>query len=86
MCYFLKRCRCSIPHNNGLYYEENHKWRKSFWDKYYTNAPEQQRKPVEICKYSEESLIKLSVRYGVNPKTIHKWKKRDFTHDAKMGP
>ncbi len=35
---------------------------------------------------SQESLIKLSVRYGVNPKTIHKWKKRDFTHDTKMGP
>jgi IS30 family transposase len=35
---------------------------------------------------SQESLIKLSLRYGVNPKTIHKWKKRDFTHDVKMGP
>jgi transposase-like protein len=35
---------------------------------------------------SKESLIKLSGKYGVNPKTIVKWKKRDFTHDAKMGP
>jgi transposase-like protein len=35
---------------------------------------------------SKESLIKLSGKYGVNPKTILKWKKRDFTHDAKMGP
>jgi transposase-like protein len=35
---------------------------------------------------SQESLIKLSIKYGVNPKTIQKWKKRDFTHDAKMGP
>ena len=40
---------------------------------------------------SKESLIKLSDKYGVNPKTILKWKKlkwkkRDFTHDAKMGP
>jgi transposase-like protein len=35
---------------------------------------------------SQESLIKLSDKYSVNPKTILKWKKRDFTHDAKMGP
>ncbi len=35
---------------------------------------------------SEESLIKPSDKYDVNPKTIIKWKKRDFTHDAKMGP
>ena len=35
---------------------------------------------------SKESLIKLSQKYGVNPKTILKWKKRDYTHDAKMGP
>ena len=35
---------------------------------------------------SKESLIKLSGKYGVNPKTILKWKKRHFTHDAKMGP
>jgi IS30 family transposase len=35
---------------------------------------------------SQESLIKLSDRYGVNPKTIAKWKKRHFVHDASMGP
>ena len=35
---------------------------------------------------SQESLIVLSKRYGVNPKTIEKWRKRDFSHDAPMGP
>jgi len=35
---------------------------------------------------SKESLIKLAGKYSVNPKTILKLKKRDFTHDAKMGP
>ena len=35
---------------------------------------------------SQESLITLSKRYGVNPKTIEKWRKRDFIHDAPMGP
>jgi transposase-like protein len=35
---------------------------------------------------SQESLITLSKRYGVNPKTIQKWRKREFVHDAPMGP
>jgi len=28
----------------------------------------------------------LAVQYGLNPKTVAKWKKRDFVHDAAMGP
>lgn len=35
---------------------------------------------------SQESLITLAARYGVNPKAIEKWRKRDFVHDAPMGP
>ena len=35
---------------------------------------------------SQESLIALAKRYSVNPKTIEKWRKRDFVHDAHMGP
>src|SRR4028119_1385980 len=35
---------------------------------------------------SQESLKVLSQRYGVNPKTIAKWKKRQTVQDAAMGP
>jgi IS30 family transposase len=35
---------------------------------------------------SQESLIALSRRYGVNPETVEKWRKRNFVHDAPMGP
>ena len=35
---------------------------------------------------SQESLNTLAERYGVNPKTVAKWKKRAFAHDAPMGP
>ena len=35
---------------------------------------------------SQESVIALAGRYGVNPKTIQKWKTRNFVHDAPMGP
>ena len=35
---------------------------------------------------SQESIGKLAERYDLNPKTIHKWKKRDYTHDTPMDP
>lgn len=35
---------------------------------------------------SQESLRVLSERYHLNPKTIMKWRKRTFVHDAPMGP
>ena len=35
---------------------------------------------------SEESLKALSERHGINHKTVSKWRKRDFVHDAPMGP
>lgn len=37
-------------------------------------------------QHSQESLNRLSARYGINPKTVAKWRKREFTHDAPMGP
>src|ERR1700720_1272284 len=35
---------------------------------------------------SKAPLKELSERYGLNPKTVAKWKKRTFVHDAPMGP
>ena len=35
---------------------------------------------------SKAPLKELSERYGFNPKTVAKWKKRVFVHDAPMGP
>lgn len=34
---------------------------------------------------SQESLNTLAQRYAINPKTVAEWKKRNFTHDARMG-
>jgi transposase InsO family protein len=36
--------------------------------------------------HSQESLNTLAKRYDINPKTVAKWKKRNFVHDAPMGP
>lgn len=35
---------------------------------------------------SQESLAKLAKKYSINKKTVAKWKKRDFSHDKRMGP
>jgi transposase InsO family protein len=35
---------------------------------------------------SQESIAKLANRYGVNPKTVAKWKNRDSVKDLPMGP
>ena len=37
-------------------------------------------------QHSQEGLKVLGVRYGINEKTVAKWRKRDFVHDAPMGP
>ena len=34
----------------------------------------------------QESVRTLAKRYGVSPTTVHKWRKRQTTADAKMGP
>ena len=35
---------------------------------------------------SQESTRSLAARYGLNPKTVAKWRKRTTTADAPMGP
>ena len=35
---------------------------------------------------SKAPLKELAVRYGLNQKTVAKWRKRSFLHDAPMGP
>jgi hypothetical protein len=37
-------------------------------------------------QHRQKSLNKLAERYDINPKTVAKWKKRPFVHDAPMGP
>ena len=35
---------------------------------------------------SQASIAALARRFDLNPKTVHKWKRRAFVHDAPMGP
>lgn len=37
-------------------------------------------------QHSQASLSALATQHGVNRKTVAKWRQRQFTHDAAMGP
>ena len=37
-------------------------------------------------QHSQESRTTLSLRFGINPKTVAKWKKRESTADRRTGP
>ena len=37
-------------------------------------------------RHSQASLNALAGQYGINPKTVAKWRRRQFAHDAPMGP
>src|ERR671916_3465171 len=37
-------------------------------------------------QHSQTSLRQLSKRYGINPKTVAKWKKRSSIEDLRTGP
>lgn len=40
----------------------------------------------EDIQRSTESVATLSRRYGINPKTVRKWRSRTFVEDVRMGP
>jgi len=40
---------------------------------------------TEAVRRTIQSLNVLAKQYGINPKTVSKWRKRDFVHDAPMG-
>lgn len=41
------------------------------------------RKTIQCSKLTNKAL---SQKYGINLKTVSKWRKRDYIHDAPMGP
>jgi transposase-like protein len=54
--------------------------KENLWDSATTHAVR------AAIQRSKASIQELSDRYSVNPKTIRKWKKRDYVDDAPMGP
>lgn len=44
---------------------------------------EDTRREIQLCK---ESIAKTAKKLGINPKTVIKWRKRDYCNDSPMGP
>ncbi len=65
-------------------------WKGALWARFCTGAPPRQRRSVErydiVKRDSQESLRALSKRYGINQKTVAKWKKRTSVADLPTGP
>src|SRR5947199_4492550 len=76
--------RCSVPLSDGTEFRTIDK--DALWDKFYTGAPARLRRSVERYSIVKASIRALAERYGINPKTVAKWKQRSFAGDAPMGP
>lgn len=44
---------------------------------------EDTRREIQLCK---ENIAKTAKKLGINPKTVIKWRKRDYCRDSPMGP
>jgi len=87
LCFWqnMKRSRCLIPAFDGAMLSPE--WRDALWARFTTGAPRRQRRSVERYKqHSQESLRALAQRYGINQKTVAKWKKRSSVADLPTGP
>ena len=82
---------CLVPAFDGVILSIE--WRDALWAKFYTAAPHSlpsRRRGTEAIRRaiqnSQESLIWLVKRYGINPKTVAKWRKRTTVSDTRTGP
>ena len=73
--FFGGREKCIVPWCDGISYERLPS-KEELWDKYYMDAPKRHRAVRRAIQKSQESLKTLAGRYGFNPKTVSKWRKR----------
>jgi hypothetical protein len=75
---------CSVPRWTGVVYAKP-QW-EGLWDKFYHGFA---RTTAAVCRakqHSQKSLNESAEHYGINPKTVAKWKKRGFANDPRLGP
>ena len=75
---------CSVPAFHGAIFFL--KWKEALWANFFTAASPGQRRNRPAIQNSQESLRALSKCYGINPKTVAKWKCRASTTDHPTGP
>ena len=78
-----KTTDCLIPGFDGAVFSRE--WRQARWAKFSMVAPRRQRRSVERYS-SQESLRARARRYGINQKTVAKWKQGASVADLPTGP
>jgi transposase-like protein len=61
-------------------------WKDALWAKFSTGAPQPTRAVRREIQHSGGSLRALAKRYGINQKTVAKWKRRTSVADVPTGP
>ena len=56
------------------------------WQAFFTEAPARRRVFERSSKASKESARALAARYGLNAKTVRKWRRRATAADEPIGP
>ncbi len=74
---------CLVPDFNGAIFSD--KWKEALWQVLHSSATTTQAVRRAI-QNSQESLRTLAKRYGINQKTVAKWKKRTSVDDLTTGP
>src|SRR3954447_5399164 len=81
---YANKPNCLVPHFDGAFLW--HESKDALWARFFTGAPRRLRRSVERYSIVKESLRALSRRYGVNQKTVRKWKARSSVVDRRTGP
>lgn len=75
--------RCVVPGSHGASFTREGE--EALWAAYSTVAPARRREFEPSSKHRKSRLGPWP-RYGLNPKTVSKWRHRTTTADAPMGP
>ena len=76
---------CLVPQCDGIRYA-NLPTKEGLWDRYYTGVPRRRHIVRTAIQRSKATTKTLAAQYGINQKTVAKWRKRNDVHDAQMGP
>jgi 2,4-dienoyl-CoA reductase-like NADH-dependent reductase (Old Yellow Enzyme family) len=61
-------------------------WKEALWDKFIMGSATTTHAVRAAIQRSQASLAKLSREFGMNPKTVAKWRKRATVEDKRTGP
>lgn len=71
-----------VPESDGLWYKPLPE--EDPWLRYSIKAPRPRHAIRESIQRSTDSVVTLSRRYGINPKTVRNWRSRESVEDARM--